>query len=335
MSPGSSLIIGWFLFAVLHPAQGEPPHNPKDSRADAYGDPLPAGAIMRMGTIRFRAGEWMSGLALAPDGKLLASLGKDGAVHIFDAVSGRESRAVGQGLSVDLRFLAGGKQLAGLSRQGQISIWDIDSGQHVRTFGAASPRPSCSAVSADGKRAALAGSERSIFLYDLEKGEQMRELRTLDQNFSALALSPDGNVVAASGFSKAIRLWDTTTGQELHVLKGHQYFVAALAFSPDGKTLASHSANGTTRLWNTNSGALTHLCADFQANINPTLLMVESTPFSFSPDGRTLAVADRDWRVRFLDVASGKVKQRLTVQGGVNAVVFANDGAPLPAVPRP
>jgi WD40 repeat protein len=319
------LIIGWFFFASPYLAQGEPPPHPKSSHTDVYGDLLPAGAIMRMGTIRFRTGNWTSGLALAPDGKLLACLGQDGAAHLFDATTGRESRAVGRDLSVDLCFLAGGKQLAGRSRQGQISIWDIDSGQQVRTFGATSRRPSCSAVSADGKRAALASFEGSIFVYDLERGEQLRELKSLDQGLSAVALSPDGKVVAAAGISKVIRLWDTATGQELHVLKGHQYFVAALAFSPDGKTLASHSTNGTTRLWDTSRGAQTHLCTDFQANVNPTVLMTESNPFAFSPDGRSLAVADNDWRVRFLDAATGKVEQRITVQGGVNSVVFAKD----------
>jgi hypothetical protein len=42
------LIIGWFFFASPYLAQGEPPPNPKSSHTDAYGDPLPAGAIMRM-----------------------------------------------------------------------------------------------------------------------------------------------------------------------------------------------------------------------------------------------------------------------------------------------
>jgi hypothetical protein len=41
-------------------------------RIDAYGDPLPADALARLGTARFRAGDQVSSVVLAPDAQTLA-----------------------------------------------------------------------------------------------------------------------------------------------------------------------------------------------------------------------------------------------------------------------
>ncbi len=63
------------------PAQaGANPDQPKKSEAtarplgDLYGDPLPEGAVARLGTLRFRPGDWIRSLALSPDGKTLATI---------------------------------------------------------------------------------------------------------------------------------------------------------------------------------------------------------------------------------------------------------------------
>ena len=54
--------------AVGTRARRDPP------RADRFGDPLPEGALVRYGTIRYRPGD-IEGCALSPDGKTLATAG--------------------------------------------------------------------------------------------------------------------------------------------------------------------------------------------------------------------------------------------------------------------
>src|SRR5262245_58023038 len=63
------------------------PAKGRQARADRYGDPLPEGAIARLGTIRLRQpdSEIITSVTFSPDGKVVASAGGDtwweGMVH--------------------------------------------------------------------------------------------------------------------------------------------------------------------------------------------------------------------------------------------------------------
>lgn len=84
-----------FIFALLLAAggltnsmvAGAPPE-----ANDAHGDPLPPGALARLGTVRFRHGKGIEAIAYSPDGKTIASAGTGGSLVLHDATTGKRLR---------------------------------------------------------------------------------------------------------------------------------------------------------------------------------------------------------------------------------------------------
>src|SRR5271156_4520627 len=61
-----------------------------EPRLDVHGDPLPAGAIDRLGHACFRAGGEVKSLLFAPDGQALVSGSTDGVIRFWDPKTGKE-----------------------------------------------------------------------------------------------------------------------------------------------------------------------------------------------------------------------------------------------------
>jgi RNA polymerase sigma factor (sigma-70 family) len=178
----------------------------RPGRADRLGDPLPAGAIARIGSLH-RWGAQYRNLLYTPGGKGLALADDQGAVRILDVTSGKER----------LR-LAASPQL----------------------------RASCFALSPDGKAAATAYFESPrIHVWDLYTGKDLRSWKAGVHPVSALAFSPDGTVFVAGVEHEGMRLWQTAAWKEVGLLPAKDMgYVDDVFFLPDGKTLISEDNDG-------------------------------------------------------------------------------------------
>src|SRR5262245_44247975 len=67
----------------------------KPARTDVHGDPLPRGAIARLGTSRLQHAGRVHAIAYSPDGKWLASAGADKAIRFWDAENGKPGLTLG------------------------------------------------------------------------------------------------------------------------------------------------------------------------------------------------------------------------------------------------
>src|SRR5262249_57664947 len=64
----------------------------KPGRTDLYGDPLPPGAVARVGSLRLWLGGQFNALAYSPDGKAVAACGYDSIIPLWDPSTGRQVR---------------------------------------------------------------------------------------------------------------------------------------------------------------------------------------------------------------------------------------------------
>ncbi len=238
----------------------ETPKRASDKHAltDLDGDPLPPGAVARMGTMRWRYIGTAISVVYSPDGKMIATGAiNEGPIILWDAATGKELRRLEEepGIRGGFVFSPDGKQLAWAKEGSWVGLWDVATGKQLRRLKSRQRfAGGCVAFSSDGKT--LANSHgQAVVLYDVRTGAERRRLEGHpDPMIASIAFSPDGKLLAAGGWNKALVLWDTTTTKILHRLDAHEKQVPGVAFSADGKTLASASHDRTARLWDVASG---------------------------------------------------------------------------------
>jgi RNA polymerase sigma factor (sigma-70 family) len=302
---------------------------------DQLGDPLPADALARLGTIRFRHGSVVTALTFAPDGRSLASAGHDGTIHIWATTTGKELLRVenhefpgiGLGAVGHLAYSPDGKTLAGTRLNQPPCLWDVATGKELRQFGGPANRANWLAFSPEGKYLAYGRGHQEPFIFRLAEVGTGKDLRQYEGTW--LIFSPDGKTLAYGGpaldgqfrANPVIRVAEVSSGKELYQFGGHKGGLAA--FSPDGKTLASADRNWM-RFFDLATGRVRELPRPEGEGQGPG-----PQSLIFSPDGKTLAATGRGQKtIRIMEVATGKTLSTIGLTGKreqVKALLFTHD----------
>jgi WD40 repeat protein len=238
----------------------------KQARLDQYGDPLPAGGISRIGTVRFNhGGEALQCLGFLPDGKKIVSAG-DGLVRFWDAASGQElSQFALPGWSGGAPAIIStdGKSLVFIHQDPEgdtVRVWDLAQGKEVHNS-RLPVAPSMfslqnrSALSPDGKLCAIQAlsfdpplpgpSPRpvDISVIDIATAKELHKISNSDNSIWALTFAGNDRLVTADK-KQIIKVWQARTGKLIRQFD-HGAPVATLVASADGSRLATLEHNNS------------------------------------------------------------------------------------------
>lgn len=293
-------------------------------RTDLYGDPLPEGAVMRLGTIQRRTAG--AQIAVTADGKSVLSLLAGKYLCIWDAATGklREKRKLPGDSFNSLAVFSSDGRLSAIHNDSaaELRIWDIAADKIIQTLPlrsrtAAQRRHVQSlAFAPDGEHLAALDHVDNNYRIRVWKTKSGKEV--FRQEFEAGLGVTDRLVLAGAGkrlFALFIsrytnfRCWDVAGGRQ--AWQHADMFPFAVVVTPDGKVLfcgqrslvqAVDLATGRT----------------IELKNPPTI--APYAQLSLTPDGRTLVVGDEKG-VEIWDWQRGK-KMRTLDRAGEEIVVL-------------
>jgi WD40 repeat protein len=315
------------LALLLIPAQ--PP-------TDLAGDPLPPGAVARLGTTRFLPRPYLEQVFFTPDGKTLLGRGGDNVLQMWDAATGKPT---GELSDPDLVNFAAAQSPDGT----RLALWGHDKrgkpgmDAAVRVYDLATWKPVWVQVDStefqsapfrarytpDGKH--LVTVSNDIRVWDAATGAEVARAKVRGGYFN-FALSPDGKTVAAG---ERLVLWDWTTKDPPRPVKfeRREAFLHHVAFAPDGKTVYTYSYSSPKSPAHQYDVAT----GDY---VGPTDDRITRWT-AVSPDGKLVAATGYDQEKRqgwmsLRDAATGKEVRRLpTGRFGIVDGQWSKDGTRL------
>ncbi len=219
-------------------AHGVPPSGGAEA-ADSAGEPLPPGAVQRLGTLRMRYPGGVGGLAYLPDGRGVVLTG--GFVDIWDLAKGvllSHTRVSGSGLrGIDLR--PDGKALLLADAAGKVTEWDPAALREVRSWQTTHGKLLSARYSPGAARMLTAGEDPpGLKEWDLASGKELLSVQSQMVSIRPGAIyGPEGKTaILGGGYDHNLEHYDLATGRLLKKWCTI-YQAKCLALSPDQKYL--------------------------------------------------------------------------------------------------
>ncbi|MDB4413221.1 serine/threonine protein kinase [Pirellulaceae bacterium] len=155
-------------------------------------------------------------VSFSHDGKMIASGGKDGSIHIWDANTGKLLKTWPTGSSVlDVVFFPDGKSIASTGEAGNVQLWQIESTKIETTLRFSGTKGTALALSYNGALIACGDSHGVVRLWDAKNGNLKLEFKAHTVYMSCLAFSPDDTKLVTASADSNVTVWSIGTGEGL------------------------------------------------------------------------------------------------------------------------
>jgi WD40 repeat protein len=276
-------------------------------------------------------------IALAPDGRTLATRGADG-VKLWDMAGPSDAPRLTLPLEGSdfgsVAFAPDGQSLAADRAGMGAVVWAMPEGRERANYLLPKGPPTALTTllspgwglsyAPDGSTLAggssHGGEDGFVALWATGDGHGV-ELPPLRRPITSVAYSPDGQTIASGSMDGKLVLWDVATRRERLRIDAGRSYLAPVAFSPDGRVVASANEARWVKLWNTATGAEVGV---MKGHVKAVLSL------AFAPDGKTLASGDSGGVLLIWDWPSRKMLLPLpSDRGKVWGLAFTPDGRTL------
>jgi WD40 repeat protein len=299
-------------------------------------------------TLRGHRGR-VSTVDLAPDGRVLATAGWDGALRLWDVTTGTAlagTGLAGTGLAgtglAGCRFDPSGTRVATCAYDGTVVVFDTRSGTEVSLPPSAIPPSGALAFNAPGRILFVADREGGVLVLHLPSRAALPPLRVHDAAITSMALGANRRLLATASRDGTAVVWDLVRRAPLVRLRGHAGWVTGCAFANGGTRVLTSGWDGTVRSWDL-SGRSATLALSGEAHLTALTSTVDGQAIVADGLGRILAVdlarstaaVVVDGLPGTVDALSGSPDGQLLVAGGLtdpaSGGVPATDGYGRPA----
>jgi len=248
------------------------------------------------------------GAAFTPDGKRIVCGDDQGSIHGWDARSGAPAGSsegyprpvYGLTFAPDGALLAATAAATAHPEAGvgleAFTLRDGSSLAVVREIAGHHANVSATAFAPDGKRLASACRDRLIRLWNPATGERLLAPAGHDTGVGDLAADASGTLLVTGGDDGQVGFWNGRTWELQKLVTASLSPVTGVTISADGRLAASSALDGSVQIWLADGAEQRGGWVGDPAHA--------ATVLALGPDGRTLATAESDGKVRLRDVGA-------------------------------
>lgn len=266
-------------------------------------------------------------LAWSPDGRYLASGGRDETIHVWNPSTHEQLLiyTTHKSCILSLAWSHDGTRITSGDTAGYIHVWNASTGERLLTYSGHRRFVRSLAWSPDNRFIASGGDfgDSTVQVWDATTGMHIATWDKLDRIF-AVSWFPSSteHIFASASFDTTVQILSFDAQQHslsLHLTyRGHTGPVYAASWSPDGHYIASGGQDTTIQVWEAVTG---HLITTYRGHTRPVKAL------TWSPDSQYIASGGDDQTLQVWQALSGeRVGANTQHEAWIRAIAWSSDG---------